>query len=428
MTTLYENNSSGSPTPLYANNTNWYAQTFTPQVTHGIKTVRIHAAYAHLTTPGICTVSIKAVDVDGKPTGDDLCSGTRNANLFNHSWSGTQWEEFDLGDGYPLLAGTTYAIVIRSQAPHVYCLYGYQNSTYTRGKYASSTDSGSNWTLNNTYDIWFEEYGELIAEPDVYTLPVTDIEDTAAVGNGNIEEPDGTSYITERGICYCLASHGTPDINDSKVTSEGTAGEYSIPITGLDPSADYHARAYAVANLGTYYGETVDFTTQVEMEVVQILTMADVVDEDDMASDSEVMVPTQQSVKELRSIGIQPDILLCRSEKVLSPEIKAKIALFCNVGTEMVITAQDVENIYTIPQLFHQEGLDERLIETLNIWTGAPRLEAWQNLQATLRTPQGRVEIGIIGKYVDLTESYKSLHEDLVHAGVANEARCGSVM
>jgi CTP synthase len=130
--------------------------------------------------------------------------------------------------------------------------------------------------------------------------------------------------------------------------------------------------------------------------------------------------PTQHSVKELRSIGIQPDILLCRSEKVLSPEIKAKIALFCNVGPEMVITAQDVENIYTIPQLFHQEGLDERLIETLNIWTGAPRLEAWQNLQATLRTPQGRVEIGIIGKYVNLQESYKSLHEALMHGGLAH--------
>ena len=133
--------------------------------------------------------------------------------------------------------------------------------------------------------------------------------------------------------------------------------------------------------------------------------------------------PTQHSVKELRSIGIQPDILLCRSEKVLSPEIKGKIALFCDVEPEAVITAQDVENIYEIPLLFHHEGLDERLIEILNIWTGAPRLEHWEELVGRLKVPQGRVEIGIIGKYVNLQESYKSLHEALVHGGLAHGAQ-----
>src|SRR4030042_5693939 len=135
--------------------------------------------------------------------------------------------------------------------------------------------------------------------------------------------------------------------------------------------------------------------------------------------------PTQHSVKELRSIGIQPDILLCRSEKVLSPEIKGKIALFCDVEPEAVITAQDVENIYEIPLLFHHEGLDERLIEILNIWTGAPRLEHWEELVAGLKNPQARVEIGIIGKYVNLQESYKSLHEALVHGGLAHGAQVG---
>jgi CTP synthase len=130
--------------------------------------------------------------------------------------------------------------------------------------------------------------------------------------------------------------------------------------------------------------------------------------------------PTQHSVKELRSIGIQPDIILCRSEKVLAPEIKAKIALFCNVEANSVITAQDVESIYEIPLLFHQEGLDERLIEVLGIWTGAPRLEAWETLVHRLKHPTDRVEIGIIGKYVNLQESYKSLHEALVHGGLAH--------
>jgi CTP synthase len=133
--------------------------------------------------------------------------------------------------------------------------------------------------------------------------------------------------------------------------------------------------------------------------------------------------PTQHSVKELRSIGIQPDILLCRSEQTLPPDIKAKIALFCNVEPEMVITAQDVDNIYEIPLLFQKEGLDERLIEILNIWTGAPRLESWQHLVNRLKRPQDRVEVGIIGKYVNLQESYKSLHEALVHGGLAHQAQ-----
>ena len=133
--------------------------------------------------------------------------------------------------------------------------------------------------------------------------------------------------------------------------------------------------------------------------------------------------PTQHSVKELRSIGIQPNILLCRTEKVLSPDIKAKIALFCNVEPAAVITAQDVENIYEIPLLFHQEGLDDRLVETLNIWTRAPRLEVWEKIGDRIKNPKDRVEIGIVGKYVDLRESYKSLHEALVHGGLANEVQ-----
>ncbi len=133
--------------------------------------------------------------------------------------------------------------------------------------------------------------------------------------------------------------------------------------------------------------------------------------------------PTQHSVKELRSIGIQPDILLCRTEKLLSKDIKAKIALFCNVEPQAVITAQDVDNIYEIPLLLHQEGLDERLVEVLNIWTRAPRLERWEELTARIKHPKDRVEIGIVGKYVDLRESYKSLHEALVHGGLAQEAQ-----
>jgi CTP synthase len=133
--------------------------------------------------------------------------------------------------------------------------------------------------------------------------------------------------------------------------------------------------------------------------------------------------PTQHSVKELRSIGIQPDILLCRTEKHLTPDIKAKIALFCNLEANCVITAQDVDSIYEIPLLYHEEGLDERVIEALNIWTRAPRLEVWQDLVDRIKHPVESVEIGIIGKYVNLRESYKSLHEALMHGGLANRAQ-----
>ncbi len=129
--------------------------------------------------------------------------------------------------------------------------------------------------------------------------------------------------------------------------------------------------------------------------------------------------PTQHSVKELRSIGIQPDILLCRTEQLLSPEMKAKIALFCNVEKESVITAKDVESIYEVPLVFHREGLDDRIVEKLNIWTRAPRLEAWQALNERIAGLTVPVRIGIVGKYIDLKESYKSLNEALYHGGIA---------
>jgi CTP synthase len=131
--------------------------------------------------------------------------------------------------------------------------------------------------------------------------------------------------------------------------------------------------------------------------------------------------PTQHSVKELRSIGIQPDILLCRTDRFLSKDIKAKIALFCNVGIDAVITAKDVDCIYEVPVLFHKEGLDAKIVEVLNIWTRAPRLEPWEDLVQKIQTLRQSVNIAIVGKYVDLTESYKSLNEALYHGGIAND-------
>ena len=133
--------------------------------------------------------------------------------------------------------------------------------------------------------------------------------------------------------------------------------------------------------------------------------------------------PTQHSVKELRSIGIQPDILLCRTARFLPGEIKSKIALFCNVSQDAVITAKDVDCIYEVPLVYNQEKLDDKILEILNIWTGAPRLEQWQDLLERINRAEEPVYIAVVGKYTDLTESYKSLNEALFHAGVYNGAR-----
>ncbi len=133
--------------------------------------------------------------------------------------------------------------------------------------------------------------------------------------------------------------------------------------------------------------------------------------------------PTQHSVKELRGIGIQPDILLCRTEHSLAPDIKAKIAHFCNVDRDAVITAKDVGCIYEVPLLFHEEGLDEKILQLLNVWTRSPVLDPWEKLVHTLKKPRYETRIAIVGKYIDLKESYKSLNEALVHGGAANDAR-----
>ncbi|MDX2501719.1 MAG: CTP synthase [Deltaproteobacteria bacterium] len=137
--------------------------------------------------------------------------------------------------------------------------------------------------------------------------------------------------------------------------------------------------------------------------------------------------PTQHSVKELRSIGIQPDILLCRTDRYLSKDIKSKIALFCNVGVDAVVTAKDVECIYEVPLIFHKEGLDDKIVELLKIWTRAPRLEDWSELVRKIQNAQDTVTIAIVGKYVDLTESYKSLNEALYHGGAANDCNVNLV-
>lgn len=133
--------------------------------------------------------------------------------------------------------------------------------------------------------------------------------------------------------------------------------------------------------------------------------------------------PTQHSVKELRSIGIQPDILLCRSESYLREDDRRKIALFTNVEERAVISAKDLDHIYKIPQWLHDQGLDAIVVEKLKLDVPAADLSEWQKVVDALEHPDSEVTIGMVGKYVDLTESYKSLNEALSHAGISNRVK-----
>ena len=133
--------------------------------------------------------------------------------------------------------------------------------------------------------------------------------------------------------------------------------------------------------------------------------------------------PTQHSVKELRSIGIQPDILLCRADREIPKEERRKIALFTNVESKAVISAIDADSIYKIPMLLHAEGLDQIVVDKLHLNVNAADLSEWEAVYTAQMNPKQEVTIGMVGKYVDLTESYKSVTESLIHAGIHNRTK-----
>jgi len=133
--------------------------------------------------------------------------------------------------------------------------------------------------------------------------------------------------------------------------------------------------------------------------------------------------PTQHSVNKLREIGIQPNILLCRTDRYLPPELKSKIALFCNVEKDAVITAKDVETIYEVPIVFRKEGLDELIVRLLHLEAGQPNLREWDAMVQKIKRPKHEVLIALVGKYVGLKECYKSLGEALVHGGIDHETK-----
>lgn len=133
--------------------------------------------------------------------------------------------------------------------------------------------------------------------------------------------------------------------------------------------------------------------------------------------------PTQHSVKALREIGLQPDLLVCRVGATMSEDVRRKIALFCSVRPECVIEDPDAESIYEVPLLLAQNGLDEQIVRILKLSAHAPDLAAWREVVRRIREPETRVRIGVVGKYVHLRDSYKSLAEALIHGGIANECQ-----
>ncbi len=133
--------------------------------------------------------------------------------------------------------------------------------------------------------------------------------------------------------------------------------------------------------------------------------------------------PVQHSVRELRAIGIQPDVLLCRTDRFLPPDIKSKLALFCDVPEEAVITAKDVDSIYEVPLVLSREGLDAIVLKGLGLERGPRDMSAWERLVERIKEPRGEVVIGIVGKYVSFEDSYKSLNEALTHGGFGNQVR-----
>ncbi len=131
--------------------------------------------------------------------------------------------------------------------------------------------------------------------------------------------------------------------------------------------------------------------------------------------------PTQHSVRDLMEIGIQPDVLICRTERPLTEDVKRKIALFCNVEFGAVVEARDVSTIYQIPLTFHEQGLDDLVCRKLGLETKAPDLAPWRTLVSRVMEPKDKVRIAVVGKYTDYADSYKSVQESLIHGGIAND-------
>ncbi len=213
------------------------------------------------------------------------------------------------------------------------------------------------------------------------------------------------------GATVQVIPHITDEIKRCILQGAGDAEVAMIEIGGTVGDIESLPFLEAIRQMGVEYGR--------QCAVYMHLTLVPYI----KASGEIKTKPTQHSVKELRSIGIQPDILMCRADRRLPEDERQKIALFTNVPARAVISAIDVDNIYRIPELLHDQGLDDIVVEQLGLKAGAIDLGEWQAVNEALEHPKQVVDVAIVGKYVHLTESYKSLSEALTHAGIQTQSQ-----
>ena len=213
------------------------------------------------------------------------------------------------------------------------------------------------------------------------------------------------------GATVQVIPHITDEIKQSVMRGAGGADVCMVEIGGTVGDIESLPFLEAIRQMGVELGR--DRTAYIHLTLVPYI-----------AASSEIKTkPTQHSVKELRSIGIQPDILVCRSEQVLPPEQRAKIALFTNVEQRAVISAVDVDDLYKIPLMLHAQGLDEIVVDKLRLDVRPATLSKWQSVVDAKAKPEGEVDIAMVGKYVDLRDAYISLTEALLHAGIQTRTR-----
>ncbi|MGI9258725.1 MAG: CTP synthase [Gammaproteobacteria bacterium] len=213
------------------------------------------------------------------------------------------------------------------------------------------------------------------------------------------------------GATVQVIPHITDEIKQSVLRGAGDADVCLVEIGGTVGDIESLPFLEAIRQLGVELGR--------ERAIYVHLTLVPYI-----AASSEIKTkPTQHSVKELRSIGIQPDILVCRSEKSLPAEQRGKIALFTNVEERAVVSAIDVDDLYKIPLVLNEQGLDEIIVDKLRLECGAPNLEEWQTVVDARANPEAEVTIAMVGKYVDLKDAYISLTEALLHAGIHTRTR-----
>lgn len=213
------------------------------------------------------------------------------------------------------------------------------------------------------------------------------------------------------GATVQVIPHITDEIKRCILQGAGDAEVAMIEIGGTVGDIESLPFLEAIRQMGVEYGR--------QYAVYMHLTLVPYI----KASGEIKTKPTQHSVKELRSIGIQPDILMCRADRRLPEDERQKIALFTNVPARAVISAIDVDNIYRIPELLHDQGLDDIVVEQLGLKAGAIDMREWQAVNEALEHPKDWVDVAIVGKYVHLTESYKSLSEALTHAGIQTQSQ-----